>query len=51
MIDEIFSTLVSAWRVSVIASGLLLAALAIAPFWDSAVYFKALNETLTTEPF
>lgn len=50
MIDEVFSTLVSAWRVSVVASVLLLAALAIAPYWDSAVYLKALHQTLAADP-
>lgn len=51
MIDEVFSALISAWRVSLIASALLLAALALAPFWDSAIYFEALSETLTADHF
>ena len=51
MIDEVFLTLVSAWRVSMLASMLLFTALAVAPYWDSTVYFTALREALTSEPF
>ena len=49
MIDEIFSSLISAWRISLIASALLWAALALAPYWDRAVYLKALHEALVAE--
>jgi hypothetical protein len=51
MIDEFFSALISAWRVTLIASALLFTALAIAPMWDSAIYVKALNEALTIDQF
>jgi hypothetical protein len=49
--QRVFSALISAWRVSLIASTLLWAALALAPFWGSAIYFEALSEALTSEPF
>jgi hypothetical protein len=51
MIDVAFSSLVSAWRVSLVASMLLFTALAIAPIWDTAVYVKALNEALMMDHF
>ena len=41
--------LASAWYVSVTASCLLFAALAIAPMWDTALYFRALNEALVMD--
>jgi hypothetical protein len=46
MIDDAFSALVSAWYVSLTASCLLFAALAVAPYWDSTIYFSALREAL-----
>jgi hypothetical protein len=49
MIDEALSALVSAWRVSLVASLLLFAGLAIAPIWDSAIYLKALHEALVMD--
>jgi hypothetical protein len=51
MIDEIFSALISAWRVTFVASVVLAAALSIASVWDSTVYFEALNEALTMDRF
>lgn len=50
MHDDALSALASAWRVSLVASILLFAALAIAPVWDRDVYIKALHEALTMEP-
>jgi hypothetical protein len=49
MFDEIFSALVAAWRVAVVASVLLYAALAVAPFWDRTTYISALEEALTMD--
>ena len=50
MFDDAFTALVSAWYVTLTASLLLLVALAVAPYWDRAVYLKALHEALVTEP-
>ncbi|HZK92403.1 MAG TPA: hypothetical protein VFC56_19865 [Stellaceae bacterium] len=49
MIDDALTALVSAWRVSLVASVLLFTALAIAPIWDSAIYVKALREALVMD--
>lgn len=46
MIDDALAALMSAWYVTVAAVLLLFSALAIAPFWDAAIYFHALNEAL-----
>ena len=51
MIDDVFSALISAWRVALIASVLLFIALAIAPMWDRAIYVIALNDALTMDHF
>jgi hypothetical protein len=51
MIDDPISALISAWRVCLVASALLFVALALAPVWDTAIYFKALNEALTMDHF
>ncbi len=50
MIEDAISALVSAWYVTLTASCLLFVAVAVAPYWDSAVYFKALHEALVTDP-
>ena len=49
MTDDALHALASAWYVSVTASCLLFAALAIAPMWDTALYFRALNEALVMD--
>ena len=46
MIDMSLSALTKAWVVTAIASGLLLAALATAQVWSSAVYLHALPHVL-----
>jgi hypothetical protein len=50
MIDDHINALVSAWYVTLTATGLLFIALTIAPYWDSATYLKALHEALTADP-
>jgi hypothetical protein len=50
MINDAISALASAWYVTLTATGLLFVALAAAPYWDSAVYLKALHEALTANP-
>jgi len=50
MTDDHLNALVSAWCVTLTATGLLFVALAIAPYWDSAIYLKALHQALTTDP-
>jgi hypothetical protein len=49
MIDDALSALASAWRVSLTATVVLFAALAIAPMWDTAIYLKALQEALVMD--
>jgi hypothetical protein len=51
MIDDILAALLAAWRVAVVATALLYAALAVAPAWDSKIYFEALALTLTMDRF
>jgi hypothetical protein len=46
MLDRALSALVSAWITTFIATMLLVAALAIAPVWNSAVYLRALPRAL-----
>jgi len=50
MIERELTALLAAWRVCVVAVSLLAGALALAPYWDTAVYIKALHETLTSIP-
>jgi hypothetical protein len=44
---DALTALARAWTVTTIATALLLAALAIAPVWDSDVFLKALNDELS----
>jgi hypothetical protein len=46
MIDDAFSALVSAWHVTLTASCLFIVAVALAPYWDTAIYLKSLQEAL-----
>lgn len=50
MIDQAISALVSAWYVTLTATCLLFVALAVAPYWDGAIYLKSLHETLAADP-
>jgi hypothetical protein len=50
MINDAVSALVSAWYVTLTATALLVIALAAAPYWDSAVYLRALHEALAADP-
>lgn len=47
---EVLAALARAWTVTTIATALLVAALAIAPFWDTAIYLRALRDTLSSGP-
>lgn len=44
--QQVFAALTKAWVTTVIASGLLLLALAIAQVWNSAVYFQNLPQAM-----
>ena len=50
MINDTISALASAWYVTLTATSLLFIALAAAPYWDSAIYLKALHEVLLADP-
>jgi hypothetical protein len=50
MFDLELSALFAAWRVCITAVSLLTGALALAPYWDAAVYVRALHEALTSTP-
>jgi hypothetical protein len=50
MPDIPLAALASAWRVSVSAVTILTAALAVAPYWDSSIYLKALRAALCSPP-
>ena len=44
---DALTALARAWTVTTIATALLLAALAIAPIWDTGVFLKALTDELS----
>ena len=46
MIDLSLSALIRAWITTMIASGLLLVALALAQFWNNAAYVQGLRQAL-----
>ncbi|HEU0155870.1 MAG TPA: hypothetical protein VFQ82_07350 [Stellaceae bacterium] len=43
---EALAALARAWTVTTIAMAFLVAALAIVPYWDTAIYLRALQDTL-----
>jgi hypothetical protein len=47
---EALIALTRAWVVATIATALLVAALAIAPVWDRAIFTQALRDALSTGP-
>ncbi len=47
---EVLDALVRAWTVTTIAAALLLAALAVAPVWDGAIFMQALRDALGRDP-
>lgn len=47
---EALAALARAWTVTAIATVLLLAALAIAPIWDGAIFTQALRDALSGDP-
>ena len=47
---EALAALARAWMVTTIATALLLAALAIAPVWDGAIFMQGLRDTLSGDP-
>jgi hypothetical protein len=48
--SEALAALARAWLVTTIATVLLLAALAIAPIWDGAIFMQALRDALSGDP-
>lgn len=46
MTNSALSALVSAWRTTMIATILLVSALAFSQVWDHAVYLRALQDSL-----
>jgi hypothetical protein len=49
MTDTALSALAAAWITAIIANSLFLAALAVSRVWDSAVYFKGLQQVLNLD--
>lgn len=47
---DALTALVRAWTVTTIAVALLLAALAVAPMWDGAIFMQALRDGLGRDP-
>jgi hypothetical protein len=46
MADVVFSALIRAWATTVIATTMLVAAVALAQIWSSAIYLRALQRAL-----
>ena len=44
------AALARAWTVTTIATALLVAALAVAPIWDGAIFLQGLHDSLTGDP-
>ena len=49
MTDRALSAFAAAWATTMIASSLLIAMLALSRVWDSAVYFRGLQEVLSLD--
>jgi hypothetical protein len=47
--DTALSALVAAWATTMIATTLMVAALALARVWDSGIYFQALQGVLNLD--
>jgi hypothetical protein len=47
---DALSALARAWTVTVIASSVLFAALALAPVWDRAIFLQGLRDALSGDP-
>ena len=47
--DPLLAALALAWRTTALALMLFLAMLALAPYWDTAIFLHALRDTLTSE--
>lgn len=50
MLDRALSALAAAWIVTLVATTLLVCALAAASVWDTTVFLLALRDVLTTDP-
>jgi hypothetical protein len=48
MMDTALSALVLAWITTMIATTLFVAALGLSQFWDSTVYYQALQDVLNS---
>jgi hypothetical protein len=46
MTETPLTALMSAWNTTMLATTLLIAALALSQVWDSAVYFRALEDAV-----
>jgi hypothetical protein len=49
MTDTALSAFAAAWTMTIIANSMLLAALAISRVWDSAIYFRELQQVLNLD--
>ena len=49
MTDRALSALTAAWATTMVASWLLVAMLALARVWDSAIYFRGLQQVLSLD--
>jgi hypothetical protein len=49
MTDRALSALTAAWATTMVASWLLVAMLALARVWDSAIYFRELQQVLSLD--
>jgi hypothetical protein len=47
---EMLSALARAWLTTVVAIGILTAAVGIAQIWDTQTYLRALREALVSDP-
>ena len=48
--DElVLSALLAAWRTTAVAVALFLAALALAPYWDTAIFLHSLRQSLASD--
>jgi hypothetical protein len=49
MTETPLAALVRAWKATMLATALLIVALAISDVWDSAVFFRALQQTMALD--
>jgi hypothetical protein len=49
MTDTALTALIAAWRTAMLATTLLVAAVALSRIWDSAIYLQGLQRALTLD--